>query len=54
MSYSKSMGLIFVAIPKTGTTSVTHALRSLDNAAGSLQLVKERVDAAYRRKYRLD
>lgn len=44
------MGLIFVAIPKTGTTSVTNALRSLGNAAGSLQPIKERVDAAYRKK----
>lgn len=53
MPYSKSLGLVFVAIPKTGTTSVTRAMHDISKPFGGLQLVNEYVDDEYRRKYRL-
>lgn len=54
MPYSKSLGLIFVAIPKTGTTSVTRALSRIEPSEGGLQLLNEWIDKEYRRKYNLD
>ena len=55
MPYSKSLGLIFVAIPKTGTTSLTRALRYLQQPQGEpLQLVKEQITGEYRKIHRLD
>ena len=54
MPYLKSLGLVYVAIPKTGTTSITRALQDIPQPAGSLQLVKEAIDDTFRRKYRLN
>jgi hypothetical protein len=54
MPYSKSLGLIFVAIPKTGTTSVTRALSRIEPSEGGLLLLNELIDQEYRRKYRLN
>lgn len=55
MPYSKSLGLIFVAIPKTGTTSVSHALKDISDRNGEeLRLLKEYVDDDFRSRHRLD
>ena len=54
MPYSKSLGLIFVAIPKTGSTSVTRALKNAEPSESGLQLLNEVIDKKYRKKYRLD
>lgn len=55
MPYIKSLGLIHVAIPKTGTTSLTRALKNLQKLhGGEVQLVNDKITAEYRRKYHLD
>lgn len=55
MPYSKSLGLLFVAIPKTGTTSLTRALRYLQQTQEEpLQLVNEQITREYRKNHRLD
>ena len=54
MPYLPSLGLVYVAIPKTGTTSVTRVLHNLSAAGHEVQLVKEAIDPAFRKKYRLD
>jgi len=54
MPYLSSLDLVYVAIPKTGTTSVTRALHGICPPGDPLQLVKEEVDQPFRRKYRLD
>lgn len=55
MPYSRSLGVVYVAIPKTGTTSFTRALRQLQaSAGGELELVKDTVTPEFRRRYRLD
>jgi hypothetical protein len=54
MPYSPSLGLVFVAIPKTGTTSVTRALHDASGPDDNLQLLKEVVDTPFRKKYKLN
>ena len=54
MPYLKSQGLIFIAIPKTGSTSMAAALRGLCPPGERLQLLNELIDKAFRQKYRLD
>lgn len=54
MPYSQSLGLVFVAIPKTGTTSVTRAMKSFAPKKDELLLLNELIDDQFRRKYRLD
>jgi hypothetical protein len=54
MPYSPTLGLIYVAIPKTGTTSLTHALHDMEPAGRRLHLYKETISRDYRRKHRLD
>jgi hypothetical protein len=54
MPYLPSLGLVYVAIPKTGTTSVSRALRDMYEPVGIVQLQKEKVDKQFRAKYRLD
>jgi len=53
MPYLPSLGLVYVAIPKTGTTSVTRALHNIPSTE-DVQLVKEAIDPAFRKKYRLN
>jgi hypothetical protein len=53
--YSKPLGLIFVAIPKTGSSSLVRALKTLQDPSGQkLQLLQEFVDKPYRKRYRFD
>jgi hypothetical protein len=53
--YSERFGLVHVAIPKTGTTSLVHALHRLhDHHGGELTLVKEKVDRAFCHRHGLD
>jgi len=55
MPYSERFGLVHVAIPKTGTTSVVNALHRLHKLhGGALTLIKEKVDAPFRKRHRLD
>ncbi|MBM4149449.1 MAG: sulfotransferase family protein [Lentisphaerae bacterium] len=55
MPWSDSHSYVHVAIPKTGTTSLVAALeKAHEQGGGSLLLVKEQVDEAFRLKYRLD
>ena len=54
MPYMPSLGLVYVAIPKTGTTSVTRALHDISTADDSVQLVKDVIDPAFRKKYQLN
>ena len=54
MPYLPSLGLVYVAIPKTGTTSVTRALHNISKDEDSVQLVKEKIDPAFRKKYQLN
>lgn len=55
MPYSERFGLVHIAIPKTGTTSVVNALQRLHKQhGGSLTLVKDRIDARFRALHRLD
>jgi len=55
MPYSKSLGLIFVAIPKTGTTSMTRALQILQVPhGGDIQLAEEHITEEFRSRYCLD
>ncbi|MEZ5572547.1 MAG: sulfotransferase family 2 domain-containing protein [Halioglobus sp.] len=54
MPYSDSLGLVYVAIPKTGTTSITHALHRICPPENPLRLVKEDIDAQFRDKYNLN
>ena len=54
MPYLKSQGLIFIAIPKTGSTSMTAALRGLSLPGENLQLLNELIDKAFRQRHRLD
>lgn len=51
MPYLKTLGLIFVAIPKTGTTSVTRALSNIAVHGKEMQLVKEPITAGFRKKH---
>lgn len=51
MPYSKKYNFIHVAIPKTGTTSLAHALKEADP---ELCLLSEHVTAQYREKYNLN
>ena len=53
MPYSKQLGLIFVGIPKTGSSSLVSALKTLQAPYGEdLQLLREFVDKNYRKRYR--
>lgn len=53
MPYSKELGLIFVAIPKTGSSSLVNALKTLQSPYGQdLQLLREFVDKSYRKQYK--
>lgn len=54
MPYLPSLGLVYVAIPKTGTTSVTRALHNIASSGEGVQLVKEEIDPAFRNKYQLN
>lgn len=54
MPYLPSLGLVYVAIPKTGTTSVTRALHNILASEDGVQLVKEKIDPAFRKKYKLN
>lgn len=54
MPYLPSLGLVYVAIPKTGTTSVTRALHNISSAEDAVQLVKEKIDPEFRKKYQLN
>lgn len=54
MPYIKSLGLVFVAIPKTGTTSMTRALRQIPGYGKELELVDEVIDPVFRARYRLE
>ncbi len=55
MPHSKSLGFIYVAIPKTGSTSFIRALKQLQKVQeGELQLLKEPITKGFRRRYRLD
>lgn len=54
MPYLPSLGLVYVAIPKTGTTSVTRALHNISTSEDNVQLVKEKIDPAFRKKYKLN
>jgi hypothetical protein len=54
MPYSKSLGAIFVAIPKTGTTSITRVLKTIQKSQdGKLSLLNERITPGYRLKHGL-
>jgi hypothetical protein len=54
MPYLDTLGLVFVAIPKTGTTSVTRALHGICQPGHPPQLVKEEIDARFRERYNLN
>lgn len=55
MPYSPSHSYVFVAIPKTGTTSMISALRSLHSRdGGSLELRQEWITSEFRQRYGLD
>ncbi len=55
MPYSSSLGLIHIAVPKTGSTSIINALHQLhDQHGGQLTLVRERVDEAFCQQYDLN
>jgi len=55
MPYSRALGLIFVAIPKTGSTSLIAALDTLNAPYGEpLTLHHEIIDDAYRERFRLN
>jgi len=55
MPYLPSLGLVYVAIPKTGTTSLIRALRDVYEPTGNkVQLLTEKIDRQFRKKYRLD
>lgn len=54
MPYLPSLGLVYVAIPKTGTTSITRALIDTSPSKDSVQLLTEFVDRDFRKKYNLD
>lgn len=51
MPYSKEFKFIQVAIPKTGTTSLVHALKTIDP---NIALLKDLVTEEYREKYNLN
>lgn len=55
MPYSEQLGLIFVAIPKTGSSSLVNALKTLQSPHGQeLQLLREFVDKPYRKRYKFN
>ncbi|MFT4614978.1 MAG: chondroitin 4-sulfotransferase 11 [Bacteroidia bacterium] len=54
MPYSPELGIVFVAIPKTGTTSITRALKVVSKERGGLQLLNEHIDKPFRKKYKLN
>lgn len=55
MPYSRQLAIVFVAIPKTGTTSFTRALHDLQaSVGGELELINEAITPAYRRRFALD
>jgi hypothetical protein len=55
MPYSESLGLIFFAIPKTGSTSVTRTFRELASSNGEeLQLVRQPMDVEFPRSHLLN
>jgi len=54
MPYLPSLGLVYVAIPKTGTTSLSRALHDMYEPEGTVQLHKEKIDKKFRAKYRLN
>jgi hypothetical protein len=54
LPYLDTVGLVYVAIPKTGTTSVTRALHDICQPGDSLKLVKDEIDASFRKQYHLD
>ncbi len=54
MAYLPSLGLLYVAIPKTGTTSMNRALRNICEPEDNVRLLKEKVDSKFRAKYRLN
>jgi hypothetical protein len=54
MPYLPSLGLIYVAIPKTGTTSVNRALRNSCQSKDDVKLVKDPIDKAFREKHQLN
>ena len=54
MPYVQSLGLVFVAIPKTGTTSITRALHDMCPPKEDVQLINEEIDKAFRKKYNLN
>jgi hypothetical protein len=54
MPYLQSLGLVYVAIPKTGTTSLNRALRNMYEPEGQVQLLREKIDDKFRAKYRLN
>lgn len=56
MPHSKSLSTIFVAIPKTGTTSLISALKKLQKNSdnGELSLLKDQITPEFRVKYGLN
>lgn len=55
MPYSQSLGLVHIAIPKTGTTSLVSALHSIQRArGGELGLLNDEITREFRAKHRLN
>lgn len=54
MPYLPEFGIVFVAIPKTGTTSITRALTTINKEYGDLQLLNDYIDKPFRKKYKLE
>lgn len=54
MPYMPSLGLVYVAIPKTGSTSVIGSIYETCSSKDDVQLVREFVDPAFRERYRLN
>ena len=53
MPYSSSLGLLFIAVPKTGSSSMTHALKEIAPSSEGLSLLKEQIDKDYCKRYQL-
>jgi len=55
MPYIEKLGIVHIAIPKTGTTSMVRALKELCAVhGGDVTLVKDVIDREYRKRYGLD
>ena len=54
MPYSQQLGLIYIGVPKTGSTSVTRALKTWQSAVPEdLQFHKGKVDKTFREGHRI-